>query len=141
MTAMAAIAAPLTATDVRRPRRTLRGIGAVLAGFLAIAILSSATDAVLHASGLYPPVPQRMADELFLLAIAYRFVYGVAGSWLTARLAPANPMRHALVLGGIGTVLSIAGAAAMWQYGPAWYSLGVIAMAFPCAWLGARLAR
>jgi hypothetical protein len=135
---MTAIAAPLRQT--RAPRRTLRSIGAVLAGFLAIAVLSTAADAVLHATGVYPPFPQRMADGLFALATAYRIVFGVGGSWLTARLAPAAPMRHALVLGGMGTVLSTAGAVAMWQYGPAWYSLAIIAISFPCAWLGARLA-
>ena len=135
---MTAIAAQLTAT--RPTRRTWRSVGAVLAGFLAIAVLSTAADAVLHATGVYPPFPRRMADELFALATAYRFGFGVAGSWLTARLAPSNPLRHALVLGGIGTVLSGAGAAAMWRYGSAWYSLAVIAMSFPCAWLGARLA-
>lgn len=136
---MTAIAAALTET--RRPRLALRRTGAVLAGLLAIVVLSTAADAVLHATGVYPPVPERMADELFALATAYRIVFGVAGSWLAARLAPDHPTRHALVLGGIGTVLSVAGAAAMWEYGPAWYSLAIIAISFPCAWLGARLAR
>lgn len=125
--------------ETRRPRRALRSVGAVLAGLLAIALLSTATDAVLHATGVYPPFPERMADELFALATGYRIVYGVAGCWLTARLAPARPMRHTLALGGIGTVLAAAGAAAMWEYGPAWYSLAVIAISLPCAWAGARL--
>jgi hypothetical protein len=111
----------------------------VLAGLLAIVVLSTAADAVLHATGVYPPFPEVMADRLFLLATAYRIALGVAGSWLAARLAPDHPMRHALALGGIGTVLSIAGAAAMWQYGPAWYSLAIIAISFPCAWAGGRL--
>lgn len=122
-----------------RPRRALRSIGAVLAGLAAIVALSTAADAVLHATGVYPPFPERMADGLFALATAYRIVFGVAGSWLTARLAPANPLRHALVLGAIGTVASTAGAVAMWAYGPVWYSLVIIAISFPCAWAGARL--
>jgi hypothetical protein len=136
---MTAITAPATLDETRRPRRALRSVGAVLAGLLAIVVLSTAADAVLHATGVYPPFPQRMADGGFVLATAYRIVFGVAGCWLTARLAPDHPMRHALVLGGIGTVLSIAGAAAMGQYGPAWYSLAIIAISFPCAWAGARL--
>lgn len=123
----------------RTPRRTARSIGAVLAGLVAIVVLSTAADAVLHATGIYPPFPERMADELFALATAYRIAFGVAGSWLTARLAPSAPLRHALVLGGIGTLLSVAGAAAMWAYGPAWYSLAIIAISFPCAWAGAKL--
>ena len=36
-------------------------------------------------------------------------------------------------------MLSVAGAAAMWAYGPAWYSLAIIAISFPCAWAGGRL--
>jgi hypothetical protein len=125
--------------QTRAPRSTPRSIGAVTAGLLAIVVLSTAADAVLHATGVYPPFPERMADAGFLLATAYRIVFGIAGCWLTARLAPHAPMRHALVLGGIGTLLSIAGATAMWAYGPAWYSLAVIAISLPCAWAGAKL--
>lgn len=127
------------ARETRDPRRTLRSTGAVLAGLVAIVLLSTAADAVLHATGVYPPFPQRMGDAGFALATAYRIVFGIAGCWLTARLAPHAPMRHALVLGGIGTLLSIAGAAAMWAYGPAWYSLAIIAISLPCAWAGAKL--
>jgi hypothetical protein len=122
------------------PRRGLRRAGAVFAGLLAIVVLSSAADAVLHATGVYPPMPRRMADGLFLLATAYRVVFGIAGCYLTARLAPDHPMRHALALGAVGTVLSTAGAVAMWEYGPGWYSVAVIAISLPCAWIGARLA-
>lgn len=132
---------PTTSPTTRAPRRLLRRIGAVFAGLLAIFVLSSAADAVLHAVGLYPPFPQRMADSLFLLATAYRAVFGVAGCWLTARLAPDRPMRHALVLGSIGVMLAIAGTIAFGKYGPAWYSVAIIAISLPCAWAGARLAR
>jgi hypothetical protein len=127
-------------TETAAPRgRVLRRVGAVLAGLLAIFIVSSATDLVMHAAGVYPPFGQRMSDLLFLLATAYRIVYGVAGSYLTARLAPDRPMQHALALGFIGLVLSTAGAAAMWKAGPPWYSLAIIASAMPCAWLGGKL--
>jgi hypothetical protein len=125
--------------ETRAPRRALRSIGAVAAGLLAIVVLSTAVDGVLHATGIYPPFPERMPDELFALATAYRIVFGIAGSWLTARLAPRKPLEHALALGAVGTVLSVAGAVAMWAYGPAWYSLAIIAISFPCAWMGARL--
>jgi hypothetical protein len=53
-------------------RRTLRSIGAVLAGLLTIIILSLGTDVVMHATGIYPPGFQPMAGTLFLLATAYR---------------------------------------------------------------------
>ncbi len=124
----------------RGGRRILRRIGAVLAGLVAIFAVTSVTDAVMHAIGVFPPVgAPPMSSALFLFAFAYRFVFDVAGSYLTARLAPDRPMRHALVLGAIGLVLSIAGAVAMWDAGPAWYPIGLAASALPCAWLGARL--
>jgi hypothetical protein len=120
------------------PSRTfrLRGVFAVAAGLLAIILLSTATDALLHAAEVYPPPRQMMSDELFGVALTYRVVYGVAGSWLTARLAPDRPMQHALVLGFVGLVISTMGAVAMWDLGPPWYSLAVIGIALPSAWLG-----
>jgi hypothetical protein len=78
-----------------------------------------------------------------LLALAYRIAYGVAGSWLTARLAPFAPMRHALILGGIGLVVSLTGVvgAMHMDLGPLWYPVLVALSALPCAWVGGRLAR
>ncbi len=126
-------------SETHRPRRILRRIGAVLVGLLAIIIITTATDMALHATGIFPPFGQPMGEALFLLATAYRIVYGVAGSYIAAQLAPDRPMQHALALGVVGLVLSIAGAVAMWDAGPAWFSLAVIAIAMPCAWAGGRL--
>jgi hypothetical protein len=129
-----------TSSRPRGSRRVLRRVGAVMAGLVAIFAATSVTDAVMHAIGVFPPVgAPPMSSALFLFAFAYRFVIDVAGSYLTARLAPDRPMRHALALGAIGLVLSIAGAVAMWDAGPAWYPIVLAASALPCAWLGARL--
>jgi hypothetical protein len=133
--------APATlASGSRRPRLVLRRIGAVLAGLVAIFAVTTATDLVMHLTGVFPPPDALpMSGRLFLLAFGYRFVFDVAGSYLTARLAPDRPMRHALALGAVGLVLSIAGAVALWDAGPAWYPLSLAASALPCGWLGARL--
>jgi hypothetical protein len=84
-----------------------------------------------------------MSDALFLLATVYRTVYAIAGSYVTARLAPYGPMQHALLGGVIGLVLSTVGAVATWnqgpEFGPHWYPLALIATALPCAWAGGRL--
>jgi hypothetical protein len=126
----------------RTSHRRLRQVGAVLAGLFAIFAVTTLTDVVMHAVGLFRPVGSApMSGGLFLLAFAYRAVYDVAGSYLTARLAPDHPLRHALVLGSIGLVLSVVGAVVMWDAGPAWYSLGIAASAIPCAWLGGGLYR
>jgi hypothetical protein len=130
-------------SEARRQRRIIKRIGAVLAGAGATIVLSIATDAALHATGVFPPLGQSMAGGLFVLAAAYRQVYGVAGAYLTARLAPNRPMLHALVLGVMGFVASIAGAVATWnrgaELGPKWYPLALVALAIPCAWLGGKL--
>ena len=36
-------------------KNTLKSIGAVLAGFVAVFVLSLGTDVVLHATGVFPP--------------------------------------------------------------------------------------
>jgi len=125
-------------------RRIPRRIGAVFAGMLVTIILSIVTDAFLHATGVFPPSGEPMAGGLFVLATAYRQLYGLGGSYLTARLAPDRPMLHAMVLGGIGFGASVAGAAATWnrgpEFGPKWYPLALVAFAIPCAWAGGKLA-
>jgi hypothetical protein len=123
-------------------RSTLRSIGALFAGFVAVVILSIGTDMVLHATGVFVPPGRTMSDALFLLATAYRTVYGIAGSYLTARLAPRRPMLHALVGGGIGTAIATLGAILTWnqpEFGPHWYPLALVALGMPTAWAGGKL--
>ena len=130
-------------SEARPPRQILRSTGAVLAGALEIVVLSIGTDVLMNAAGVFPALGQPMSDSLLLLATAYRTAYGVAGSFLAARLAPGRPMTHALVLGLIGLALSILGAVATWGKGPAygheWYPLALVALAIPSAWLGGKL--
>jgi len=118
-----------------------RSIWAVVAGFLAVVILSIGTDASLHAAGIFPGLGQRMSDGLFVLATIYRTIYGVVGSYITARLAPYKPMKHAMIGGAIGMVLAAIGALATWNkdLGPHWYPVALIVGALPTAWVGARL--
>jgi hypothetical protein len=124
-------------------KKTLRSIRALLVGFVAVVILSIGTDVALHATGVFPALGQPMSDALFLLATVYRTIYGVVGSYITARLAPDRPMQHALVGGLVGLALSTVGAAATWNRGPAfgphWYPLALIVLAMPTAWAGGRL--
>jgi hypothetical protein len=121
----------------------LRRIGAVLAGMAVGVVLSLGTDQVLHVLKVYPPWGESMSDSLFLLATSYRLVYGVIGSYVMARLAPDQPMKHALAGGVIGVVVSTLGAVATWNHqpplGPHWYPVALIVTAMPCAWLGGKL--
>jgi drug/metabolite transporter (DMT)-like permease len=132
--------APMAETH---PRRRGRTAVALIAGLLVGVVLSLGTDQILHVLKVYPPWGQTMSDGLFLLATAYRIVYTVIGSYVAARLAPDRPMWHAMVLGVVGLVVSIAGAAATWTteppVGPHWYALLIAAISIPCAWLGGRI--
>ncbi|MDB5047371.1 MAG: hypothetical protein JWO30_442 [Fibrobacteres bacterium] len=131
-------------SETDRPRNVMRSIGAVLAGFVAVFVLSMGTDMVLHAAGVYPAWGLAMSQQLFLLATAYRIVYGLVGGYITARLAPSGPMRHAIILGLIGTVVGLVATAATWnkgpEFGPKWYALAIAAIALPCSWAGGRMA-
>lgn len=125
------------------PRRLGRSIAAVVIGFVVVAVLSLATDQLLHVLEVYPPWGQPMHDPaLNALALAYRIVYSIFGCWLTARLAPRRPMLHAMIVGAIGFVLSAAGAivtVTQFELGPAWYPIALALTALPCAWLGGKL--
>jgi hypothetical protein len=128
-------------TETHTPRRIGRSIGALLAGFVAVVVLSLGTDFALHATGVFPALGQRMSDALFILATAYRTLYSVVGSYVTAQLAPDRPVGHALVGGLIGVALSTLGAVVTWNkdLGPHWYPLALIVTAMPTAWLGGKL--
>jgi hypothetical protein len=80
---------------------------------------------------------------LNFLALSYRIVYTILGAYITAKLAPQNPMRHALVLGVVGTVVGTAGAIATipMHLGPNWYPIGIVLTGLPCCWLGGVLYR
>jgi len=124
--------------------RFWRSARAVLAGFVAIVVLSLGTDQVLHMLQVYPPWGQTMSGGLFGLATAYRIVYTVLGGYITARLAPQAPVRHALILGLVGLVPGVAGvmvAIAKPELGPLWYPIALAVTGLPCAWLGGVLYR
>lgn len=119
-----------------------RSVGAVILGFVAVALLSLGTDLVLHMLKVYPPWGDSMPQpELNLLALSYRIVYGVLGGYIAAKLAPRNPVRHAVILGVIGLVVASALAIATipMNLGPAWFPIAIAITALPCSWLGGTL--
>jgi len=125
--------------DTLPPHRIGRSIGAVLAGMIAGIVLSLGTDLVLHAARVFPPWGASMAgyDGALLVATIYRTIYGVAGSYIAAWLAPHRPMLHAMVLGILGFSVCILGAVATWNGGPAfgphWYPVALVVLALPTA--------
>ncbi len=119
----------------------LRSVWAVVAGILLIIVGTTLVDIVLHLAGIYAPMGQPMTEAQALLATAYRLVIGIGGAWLTARLAPTNPMKHAMALGYIGSGLALVGLAATWKLdlSPKWYPIALVVLAIPQCWAGGRL--
>ena len=132
-----------TTTTKTGSGRRLRSAAAVLLGFFSVAVLSLATDQILHVLEVYPPWGEPMWDPgLNLLALSYRILYTVLGGYITARLAPGSPMRHVAVVGILGLIAGSAGAIAaitLADLGPNWYPVALAVTGFPCVWLGGVL--
>lgn len=119
-----------------------KSIGAVFAGLVFIFATSMGTDFILESQGIFPPFGEGLFIHwMLVVAFVYRSIYAVLGCYLTARLAPQNPMRHALLLGSIGFVLSIFGAITMWDMSHHWYPIALVLFALPTAYLGGKLAK
>jgi len=118
-----------------------RSTWAIVAGVLVIIVVTTLVDVLLHLVHVFPPMGQPLDDRLSLIASSYRIVITIAGAYLTAKLAPANPMKHALILGVVGTLLGLVGVAATWGkgMGPTWYPVSLAVLAIPECWLGGLL--
>ncbi|MBI1792882.1 MAG: hypothetical protein HYR70_01655 [Chloroflexi bacterium] len=122
-------------------KNTFKSIGAVVAGIVIIIALTLITDAVLEGIGVLPRGPLGNQTGLQILELVYRTIYNIIGGFAAARLAPNRPMRHAVIMGIVSTIMGLLGAAATWNLNlaPAWYSAAIVVVALPCAWLGGRL--
>ena len=122
-------------------RQTLRSIGAVLAGFIFIGVTHTGIDAILENIGVLPKGNLHVGTGLILIVIGYRAVLSLIGCYITARLAPNSPMKHALALGILGVLLSTVGAivTANMNLGPSWYAWTLVAISLPIAWLGGKM--
>jgi hypothetical protein len=114
----------------------VRSAVAILAGLAAVVMLSAGTDAAIRAVGIFPPMD---TTTMLIAATVYRCAYTVAGGYLAARLAPEQPMLHAIILGMIGFAVALFGCIAMWNVGNHWYPVTLVLTALPCTWLGGRL--
>lgn len=115
-----------------------KSIWAVVVGVLVTIVVTTVVDILLHVTGVFPGMNQPLDDALALLATSYRIGIGIGAAWLTARLAPRKPMKHAMILGSVGVVLAIAGVVATWNLGlgPRWYPISLAVLALPQSWVG-----
>lgn len=135
----------MSQTDVHPVLETrpalVRSVLSVLGGFSVVVVLSIGTDMALIAAGLFPDFtkPGSFTTPMLLAATIYRTAFGVIGGTITAHLAPRRAIKHALILGALGFVVSVAGAVTMWDAGPNWYPIALVVLAIPAAWAGGRL--
>lgn len=117
-----------------------KSIWSVIAGFLVVAVLSTLMDSVMEAIHIFPPIGYGvLSTQLLLLALSYRIVFTILGGYVTATLAPNNPMKHVIILGIIGTIAGIGGIFAGWNLSAHWYPIAIAVTGFPCVWLGGKL--
>jgi hypothetical protein len=130
-------------TNVASQSTLGRSILCIVVGFVVVVAITLITDVILHKIHFYPPLGEYNSSSVLVWATVYRTIYGVIGSYITARLAPNRPMMHSLIGGAIGVVLATIGAIATWNHvpslGPHWYPVSLIIGALPTAWLGAKL--
>lgn len=117
----------------------LKSVGAVLAGFFVIVVLSISADTILKIIGILPWDHLYVSNGLIFFVIFYRSVFSVAGCYLAARMAPGNAIKHAIALGILGVIVSSAGTIAASDLGPDWYGWTLAGLALPLAWLGGKL--
>jgi len=117
-----------------------RLIFAILAAILINGILATAIDHVFHATGVYPPYGQAYFDtDLYLLALAYRFVITVFAAYVTAMIAKEQAKRALGISGVLGAILWVVGTLAMRERGPLWYGIVGAVTAIPLVLFGGKL--
>lgn len=122
--------------------KILKSIGAVVAGLFFIFLTHNGTDFILESLGIFTPITQRFDTTwMVVTALVYRIIFSIGGCYVTAWLAPSQPMFHAMILGSIGLVLSTAAAIVLipMDLGPAWYPIALALSALSCAWIAGRL--
>lgn len=80
---------------------------------------------------------------MLVLALAYRTAYNVVGGYLTASIAPQNPMKHVWALTILGLIGGAAGiiANAKLGLGPNWYPILLAVLSIPSVLLGGKLKK
>lgn len=118
-----------------------RSILAVVTGFLLIALLSFGTDYAIRAAmpDLFNGEGRTTSLTVLVLTIGYVGLYATIGCYLTARMAPHHPMRHALVLGALGLVFNVIGTWVAWSTAPVWYHAVSLGLVMVWAWTGGRM--
>lgn len=117
-----------------------RLILAIVAAILINGILATAIDHIFHSTGVYPPYGQAYFDtDLYLLALAYRFIITIFAAYITAMIAKSQAKKALWISGSLGAALWLVGTIAMYGMGPTWYGIVGAVTAIPLVLYGGKL--
>lgn len=119
----------------------VRSIVSLVSGFVITVVLALGSDGLLRllAPQAFSSSGAVRGHGWLALMLAYTACSVVVGCLIAARLAPSHPLGHAVVLGVIGLVFTIAATLATWGTAPSWYHLLAMVQVMPSAWLGGWL--
>lgn len=120
----------------------LKGIGAIIVGFIFIGVTHNGTDRILEGLGIFTPPSVRFDTTwMVITATIYRNLFMIVAGYITATLAPTPQMRYVIILGVIGTLMGVLGIVVniLYDLGAQWYPFALVLLGFPCLYLGAKL--
>jgi hypothetical protein len=119
---------------------TLKSVAAILAGLFANAAVTIGTDMFMSNVGIFPPFGIGFyTTSLVLLGLSYRTLFAVLGGYISARVAPSNPMLHVKWLITVGAIIGILSAIGGWNGFPHWYLVAIVLCSIVATWIGGRL--
>ena len=126
--------------------KIVRSVLAVLAGLVTLTVVSLALEAaanplLMHAfpaalpneAALSQNVPARLLTLLLTMASV------AVGGYVTAWIASGAAARHAVIMGGIEVLMTIAAMLVLQDKAPLWSWIAAIVLIVPAAWLGSRV--
>ncbi len=119
----------------------LRSVAAVIAGSVTIGVTALGADTILRkvAPAVFASGGQDGSPWVLFLILIYSVVFSGLGGFVSALLSGRSPMKHAIALGILQTIGSIA---AVYQAGdalPRWYAAAVLIFPLPVISLGGFL--
>ncbi len=119
----------------------LKTIGAIIAGFVTVFILSVITDFILESLHIFPPINNAAGYTwwMLLIALIYRSVYAVLGGYIIAWFSSKKPMRSVWILASIGFIFATLGLLANLDTPVLWYPVLLVVFTIPSVWVGGKL--
>jgi hypothetical protein len=118
-----------------------RSVLAVIAGALVMVagVVAMGFVLVRLVPGVDGTVTERRPIAALALLLSANLVVAALGGYVTALVAPRDPVRHALALGVVQWILYLISALSERSAVPLWWHLGMIVFLIPLVWLGGQV--